>query len=61
MDMVKRGILPESKHLFSQLWGNLWDLPGKYNKVSFREVSETRKSGKQSMDIETSRGQLYRK
>ena len=56
MDMVKRDLLPEYKHLFNRCWGDIWDNLGKYNKLWLKEVIAARKCGKRSRDIETSWG-----
>ena len=45
MDMGKRGLLTEYKQLFSQRWGNLWEIPGNYKKIWLREVTVAIKRG----------------
>ena len=39
MDMGKRVLLTEYKQLFSQRWGNLWEITGNYKKIWLREVT----------------------
>ena len=45
IDMGKMVILKEGKHLFSQRWGNLWEIPGNYKKIWLREVEVAIKRG----------------
>ena len=45
MDMGKRGFITEYKQLFSQRWGNLWEIPGNYKKIWLREVTVAIKRG----------------
>ena len=45
MDMGNMVILKEEKHLFSQRWGNLWEIPGNYKKIWLREVKVAIKRG----------------
>ena len=61
MEMGRRVLIPERKHLFSQHWGDLWNLPVKDNKLWLREVTEARKYRKRSRDIEISGGEIFRK
>ena len=37
--MGKKGLLTEYKQLFSQRWGNLWEIPGNYKKIWLREAT----------------------
>ena len=43
MDMGRRCIIPEDKHIFNQWWIGLWDLPGKDKKLWLGEVAAARK------------------
>ena len=43
MDMGRRCIIPEDKHIFNQWWIGLWDLPGKDKKLWLGEVTAARK------------------
>ena len=45
MDMGKRVLLTEYKQLFSQRWGNLWEIPGNYKNIWLREVTVAIKHG----------------
>ena len=42
MEMGRRGLLPEDKHLFDQRWSDLCYLPGKDKKLWLREVTSAR-------------------
>ena len=39
MDMGKRGFITEYKQIFSQRWGNLWEIPRNYKKIWLRELT----------------------
>ena len=39
MDMGNVVLLIEYIHLFSQLWGNLWEINGNYKKIWLRDVT----------------------
>ena len=56
MEMGGRGLLTEDKHVFNQLWGDLWDFPGKDKKLWLIEVAATIKCGKGSRDVKISGG-----
>ena len=45
IDMVNSGLLTEYKHLFSQRWGNLWEIPGNYKKIWLIGVTVAIKHG----------------
>ena len=42
MEMGRRGLLPEGKHLFRKKWIYIWELPGKYKKLWLIEVTEAK-------------------
>ena len=48
----KEGFNPEDKHLFNRRWSDIWDLPGKDEKLWLREVAAARKCGNRIRDIE---------
>ena len=50
MDMGKMSILTKDKQLFSQRWGNLWEIPGNYKKIWLREVTVAIKRGTRIRD-----------
>ena len=60
MDMGNRGLLIEYIHLFGQLRGELWDLPGNYKKLWLREVTVAIKCLKRIRSRLKSGGGIYR-
>ena len=52
MEIGRRGLIQEDKHVFKQIWGNLWYLPGNDKKLSLKEATEAGKCRKRSRDRE---------
>ena len=45
LDMIKMGLLTKDKYLFSQRWGNLWEIPENYKKIWLRDATVAIKCG----------------